>query len=270
MAIDFNKVPGYIRREIDPPKKAVQKGNKNLTVKRIQEWLNFHQCRTGVDGDFGPATEACVKDFQKMKRKPTTGKVDESIWNLLVKPMTVSLKAPAGIKNLTASQAVLAVARQHVDQHPIEIGGANCGPWVRLYCQGNDGRQWAWCAGFVTLIMHQAYFYRDARAPIKGSVSCDTLAAQAKRADLFLAGRELTSGRSDWSEFGDACIFLRRRTSTDWTHTGIATGGTGSPGEIVFDTMEGNTNDEGVREGFEACYRKRSLASGSYDFIAFE
>lgn len=270
MAINFDKVPSYIRREINPPAKTIKQGSNNSTVKRIQEWLNYHKCRTGIDGDFGPATAACVKDFQGMKRKTRSGKVDAATWNLLVKPMRTALQAPAGIKNMKASQAVLAVANQHVEEHPFEIGGANCGPWVRLYCQGNDGRQWAWCAGFVSLVMHQAYFYRDAKAPIKGSVSCDTLAAQAKSAGLFLAEREITSGRSDWSRFGDACIFLRRRTSTDWTHTGIASGGKGRPGRLVFDTIEGNTNDEGVREGFEACRRKRSVASADYDFIAFE
>lgn len=269
MAINFDKVPGYIRREIDPPSKTVKRGAKNQTAKRIQEWLNFHDCRTGIDGDFGPATEACVKDFQRMKRKSPTGEVDENTWKLLVKPMATALKPPSNVKQMAAQDAVLAVANQHVDQHPIEIGGANCGPWVRLYCEGNDGRQWAWCAGFVTLIMQQAYFYREDRPPIKGSVSCDTLAAQAKDAGLFVHEREITLGRMDWEEFGAACVFLRRRTSTDWTHTGIATAGNGNPAELVFSTLEGNTNDEGVREGFEACRRKRGVAGANYDFIAF-
>ena len=170
---------------------------------------------------------------------------------------------------LTCGRPVLAVANRHVDQHPVEIGGANCGPWVRLYCHGNDGRQWAWCAGFVTLVMQQAYFYLGARPPIKGSVSCDTLAAQAKVAGLFVSGRDISSGRWAWQEFNAACIFLRRRTATDWTHTGIATAGTGNQTNIVFSTIEGNTNDEGVREGFEACRRTRSLSGNNYDFIAF-
>jgi hypothetical protein len=210
-----------------------------------------------------------VKDFQRMKRKSPTGRVDAEVWNLLVRPMTTALKAPTNIARLTAQDAVLAVATQHVDQHPVEIGGANCGPWVRLYCEGNDGRHWAWCAGFVTLVMQQAYFYRDQRPPIKGSVSCDSLAAQAQAAGLFVSKRDITSGRRSWSDFGAACIFLRRRTATDWTHTGIATAGTGQPRELVFATLEGNTNDEGVREGFEACRRKRGVAGGDYDFIAF-
>ena len=269
MTINFEKVPAYIRREIDPPRSVVKKGVRGLSVKRIQEWLNFHNCRTGIDGQFGPATEACVKDFQRLKRRSPTGRVDDAVWNLLVEPMTAALKAPGKVGALTLQESVLAVADQHVNRHPVEIGGANRGPWVRLYCRGNDGDHWAWCAGFVTLVMHQAYFYRGIRPPIKGSVSCDTLAAQAKEAGLFVTERELTSGRRAWSDFDAACIFLRRRTATDWTHTGIATAGVGKPHELVFSTIEGNTNDEGVREGFEACRRKRGVAGGVYDFIAF-
>lgn len=270
MAINFDKVPRYIRREIDPPAAPVKAGDKNLTVKRIQEWLNFHNCRTGIDGDFGGATEACVKDFQRLKNKSPTGKVDAALWAMLVKPMTDSLREPADLSSMTPQQAVFAVATQHVDQHPVEIGGANRGPWVRLYCEGNDGPAWAWCAGFATMVMQQAYFYLGQKAPIKGSVSCDTLAAQAKAAGLFVDERELTSGRRKWSEFGAACIFLSRRTSTDWVHAGIAFQGQGQPAELVFSTIEGNTNDEGSREGFEACRRKRAVAGRSdYDFIAF-
>ena len=269
MTINFNRIPGYIKREIDQPRSTVKRGMRTQTVKRIQEWLNFHSCRTGIDGDFGPATEACVKDFQRIQGTSPTGKVDAALWDLLVEPMKAALKPPPNMEQLTPQQAVLTVANQHVEQHPVEIGGANCGPWVRLYCSGNDGRQWAWCAGFVTMIMQQAYFYQDAKPPIKGSVSCDTLAAQAKSAGLFVSEKEITSGRRDWQQFGGSCIFLRRRTSTDWTHTGIATVSEGSLANTVFSTIEGNTNDEGVREGFEACRRTRSVSGGNYDFITF-
>lgn len=270
MAIDFNKVPRYITNEIDPPKKAVTKGTRNVTGKRIQEWLNHHGFRTGVDSDFGPATESCVKDFQEANGLRVTGKVDKNTWNALVAPMREALTAPEGIENMNNGEAVLAVANQHVDRHPHEIGGPNCGPWVRLYCGGHDGPAWAWCAGFVTMIMQQAYFYRDMKTPITGSVSCDTLSAQAKKAGLFVAEKEITSSRTKWAEMGACCIFLRRRTSTDWTHTGFAVEGIGTQQKnLVFTTIEGNTNDEGSREGYEACRRKRGVARSNYDFIVF-
>ncbi|MEJ2258733.1 MAG: peptidoglycan-binding domain-containing protein [Woeseiaceae bacterium] len=244
-------------------------GAKNLTVKRIQEWLNYHQFRTGVDSDFGPATAECIRDFQAANGVATSGKVTAETWKLLVKPMRDALEVP-DIAELSAPEAVLAVAERHITRHPIEIGGPNCGPWVRLYCKGNDGLSWAWCAGFVTLVMQQAYFYRQEKPPIEGSVSCDSLAAQAKRANLFVSRSDLSSGRTDWDALGACCIFLRRRTTTDWTHTGFAMSGHGQGRQIVFSTIEGNTNDEGSREGFEACRRTRSLNSSHYDFIRFQ
>ena len=269
MAINFDKVPRYVRREIDPPSRVVAQGTKNSSVQRIQEWLNFHQCRTGIDSDFGPATAACVRDFQRLSGLPVNGKVNARTWNGLVAPMRNALAAPTPSESLSAAVAVKTVANQHVEQHPFEIGGPNEGPWVRLYCEGNDGRPWAWCAGFVSLIMHQAYFYRGAKAPIKGSVSCDSLAAQAKAAGLFVTGRSIARGEVPWSSLGESCIFLKRRTATDWTHAGIALGASGPAGALVFSTIEGNTNDEGSREGYEACRRTRGLGSGSYDFVTF-
>ena len=56
-------------------------------------------------------------------------------------------------------------------------------------------------------------------------------------------------------------IFLVRRTPTDWTHTGLVTDAV----PVAFDTIEGNTNDDGDREGFEVCSRSRGYASK--DFI---
>jgi hypothetical protein len=38
-----------------------------------------------------------------------------------------------------------------------------------------------------------------------------------------------------------------------------------APREEVFETIEGNTNDEGSREGYEVCHRVRGY--GSKDFI---
>ena len=48
-------------------------------------------------------------------------------------------------------------------------------------------------------------------------------------------------------------LFLIRRTATDWIHTGIVV----SANAEIIETIEGNTNDDGHRDGYEACHRIR-------------
>lgn len=267
MAIDFEKVPRYIRDELENGGEILERGRRGMKVRRVQEWLCYHDCRTGIDGDYGPATAACVETFQRKTGLPGTGIVDAETWQALVLPLRDSLRGPGDLGSLDRPGTVRRIAEQHLKHHPIEIGGGNAGPWVRLYCQGNDGRAWAWCAGFVSMIVHQACFYRDEASPIPGSVSCDTLAAQARAAGRFVDEGEITGGDRAWEELGGCAIFLRRRTSTDWVHAGFALDARGTGEDTVFGTIEGNTNDEGHREGFEACRRTRSLSGDHYDFI---
>ena len=85
MAINFDKVPVYIRREIDAPKKVVKQGIRNSTVRRIQEWLNFHECRTVIDGDFGPSTELAVRLFQSQNTLQADAIVGPATWSKLPK-----------------------------------------------------------------------------------------------------------------------------------------------------------------------------------------
>ena len=246
-----------IRRELDF-KGPIAKGASGMAAKRVQEWLSFHEFRTTIDSDFGTATQAAVKQFQAAKQLPATGSVDLTTWNALVRPLMDALADTAGA---TLRERLAAVARLHVQVHPIELGGDNRGPWVRVYTNGHDGADWKWCAGFVTTVLRQACAELGVAMPIEGSVSCDTLAAQADSAGLLVTESQLTHGQKRWEDLGNAYIFLVRRTSSDWTHTGLGLGGP----PTAFSTAEGNTNDEGSSNGFEVCSRIRS--SASKDFI---
>jgi hypothetical protein len=106
--------------------------------------------------------------------------------------------------------------------------------------------------------MKQAAETLGIKAPIKGSFSCDSLAAQARSAGIFLSERAATPAK-----IPSGSLFLVRRTSTDWTHTGIVS----DARNTVFETLEGNTNDDGDREGYEVCERRRGY--GKKDFIIF-
>lgn len=246
--------PAHVAKELSFTE-VIRKGDEGPRVKRVQEWLKINGFATAIDSDFGPATEKCVTNFQKAKELPETGKVDRDTWDLLVTPLVRALAPIEFPSNTTLSNAILRVAEQHLREHPIEVGGDNRGPWVRIYCDGNDGIGWRWCAGFVTFVMKQACLELEQSLPIEGSFSCDSLAYQAKLANRFVAGAKLQDGSVSWAELGSTHIFLVRKTPTDWTHTGFSFEGA----DTVFSTIEGNSNEDGSANGFEVTRRTRAI-----------
>ncbi|MGH7596841.1 MAG: peptidoglycan-binding domain-containing protein [bacterium] len=255
--------PSYVTRELAFDA-TIKKGDTGAKVRRVQEWLSIGGFATAVDGGFGNATETCVKAFQQSKRIPATGQVNQQTWSALVEPLNKALQPINFPANVKLADAILRVAKQHLAQHPIEVGGDNCGPWVRVYVEGNQGPEWRWCAGFVSFVMKQACTQLNRPLPIPGSVSCDSLAYQAKQAGLFIKGAHVANGSVPWPALGAAQIFLVRQTATDWVHTGLSFEGAGP----VFSTIEGNTNDGGSSNGYEVCQRTRSVESK--DFIRFQ
>ena len=252
--------PAHVTKELSFDG-VIRKGQVSPAVKRVQEWLKINGFATGIDSDFGDATETCVTRFQHARELPETGEVDQQTWELLVDPLVKALAPMQFSPNATIAEAVLAVAKQHLQQHPIEVGGDNRGPWVRIYVDGHEGAGWRWCAGFVTFVMKQACMELEHALPIDGSFDCDALAHQAKNAGLFVPGERVESGSVSWAALGSAQIFVKRRTPNDWNHTGFSFAGH----DKVFDTIEGNSNEDGSANGFEVIGRTRSL--GQKDFI---
>ncbi len=248
----------WVRKEVTFPGE-VRHGNRGRKVKTVQEWLTFHRSPTAIDGEFGGATVLAVKDFQKSRGLRVSGVVDEKTFAAMVQPL-FDVLAPIDTKQLSYPELVLAYALQHIKSHPREVGDENSGPWVRMYTEGNEGKGWPWCAGFVTFLLRQASTFSSFKMPIKGSSSCDTLAAQAKEVGRFVREGDLRSRALPQT----ACVFLVRRSPTDWIHTGLVRGFESE----AFRTLEGNTNDSGSREGFEAVARVRGYAAK--DFITLE
>ncbi len=250
----------WIRNETEQSGE-IRPGARRNQVRRIQEWLSLHGYRVALDRHYGVVTEEAVRRFQSDSGLSETGIVDEVTFSYLAWPLSAALK-PIDPRGSSYGDLCVRYAEQHLAQHPREIGGANRGPWVRAYCNGNDGRRWPWCAFFVTFVMRQAAETLSMTAPIRGSGSCDSLAAQARNAGLFVDERSLQRAFDEFPGFDDGALFLVRRTPTDWTHVGFAT----SFDDQLFHTIEGNTNDEGSREGYEACARMRGYHGK--DFIA--
>lgn len=233
-------------------------GSQGQAVRRAQEWLCWHRHALAIDGTYGSITARVVERFQQRHGLPSTGRVDAVTFARLSGPLRRALE-PLAEAPASLNLALISHARAHLEQHPHELGGQNRGPWVRMYMEGREGRDWPWCAGFVTFLLRQAAEACGVALPIPGSVSCDTLAAQAKASGLFLTEAE---ARARGVPAGS--LFLVRRTAWDWTHVGIVLSSDGDS----FETIEGNTNDDGDREGHEVCARTRGYANK--DFILLE
>lgn len=249
----------WIQREIELPV-TLKKGARGQAVRCIQEWLTFRGYGLAIDGDFGGVTKKCILQFQEDQGLPASGMVTETTYQSLIAPL-LQVLTPIQADSYSFPALVALYAKAHLAQHPVEVGGQNRGPWVRIYMKGFEGREFPWCAGFVSFILKQASETLHMSMPIMGSPSCDSLAAQGKDAGLLIKDSDLSKGKKSVDDLSRASIFLVRRTSTDWTHTGFAN----SFDQDSFETIEGNTNDEGSREGYEVCSRFRGFTKK--DFI---
>ncbi len=235
--------------------KIVKRGDKGRDVKLAQEWLSYHGFATVIDSEFGPATEACVNNFQTKAGIAPSGIVDAPTQTALLAPIVAATAAIAA-GNKTLGALVVAYARQHLKQQPIEIGGENAGPWVRLYMKGNEGREWPWCAGFVTFALRQAAESLGVPMPHPQAFGCDFLAGVAQGNGTFLRPKT----PADLASIKPGYLFLVRKTTNNWAHIGIVEA---VQGETML-TIEGNTNDNGSAEGFEVCRRTRGIKEKDY------
>ena len=269
-ALPLDQVPAFAaktaRAELAfPGVTGPGQGSKNRAGWRIQEWCNINGSATSLDGDFGAGTAEAVRVFQGRRGIAATGTVDERTWAELTSPMRRALARMEAAVGETLNETVIRVARQHLALRPVELiirGEGNCGPWVRLYMNGDQGEDQLWCAGFVSFVIGQASAVLGLDMPFKRRVGVDELVADAKAGGRFIAESQLGSGMARRSKLRPGMIFVRRKSANDWSHTGIVT----QVDDDSFRSIEGNTNDDGSDNGFEVCERSRSY--DGKDFIA--
>lgn len=249
---------------ITPPKEltfpgVIAKGTKGKKARLVQEWLGLNGHGVSIDGDYGPATAAAVSAFQAAASINGTGRVNRATFDALTAPMRTALAPLASVPSGLGA-TVVAVAEQHLALHPREIGGQNKGPWVRLYMSGKEGDAWPWCAGFVSFVIRQACAELGTSLPFPKTYSCDHLARDGKQRNLFVRGKDVKASTAG-QQLPPGTVFLVLRDPNDWSHTGIVL----EAGRDSFTTIEGNTNDEGSREGYEVCRRTRGYRK--MDFV---
>jgi hypothetical protein len=251
----------HARRELEPPATTLSRGSLGPDVKRLQEWLCLHGFHTAVDGDFGPATDAALKAYQRDREDDAegpgpwgVGEVNEATWWDLVRPLNMALGV-GHVPLWPPAMNILSAVCAHLYAQPREVSRPNGGPWVRYYCRGQEV---PWCAGFVTTVLSQALGHDE-----WFTISCDDLAAKAHARGLLV--HELPKAWRGPEHIKPGDLFLLRRTDRwphDWTHCGIVT----AVHAEHFETIEGNTNTDGSRDGTAVHARTRAFNERT-DFV---
>ena len=245
---------------------VLKKGDFGYGPERVQEWINLWRRndptwfeRIGIDEDYGKLTTGVVADFQKHFCLPVTGEVDAQTWAKLSEPLSKAF-APIKLTTFNPRNYITAYAEQHLANNPAELNSKNEGPWVRSYMGGHDGSPWAWCAGFVQTILDLAYSAcdKDIFDEMPLTYSCDIIGNHGLKTKQLLRNKDF---RKNPSVVKPGDVFLNVKTSRDWVHTGIIYK---VEGDFIF-TFEGNTNDEGSREGYEVCKRRRNFQTRNID-----
>ena len=247
--------------------------NNKKDVMKIQSWLRLFSMSnpdvgtaTGIDGDFGSATEIAVVNFQKAKGLAQSGMVTQDTFSVLCEQMQKAFETP--IPGSGLRQLVVNTALHHTNFHPFELtikGESNMGPWVRAYMDNNEGTPWFWCMGFVQTIIDQAasQLGKNFKTLMPLTYSCDTVGTTGLQKGLLT---RFTAVRNDPSIVKPGDIFLLQQTPNDWIHTGIIT----AIGGDVFETVEGNTNDGGSSNGVAVLKRVRNFRSSKLDVFSIE
>lgn len=260
---------------IPPPVLSIaaplRQGGHGPFVRLAQEWLalrlaNPYPARVddrplecAVDGDFGPATEAVVRRFQRGLGLHDSGEIDQALFAQLVQPMAVALLTP--LARATLGETVVATAEVHLKQGPREVGGDNHGPWVRLYADGAENLPW--CAAFATSVIRQAATLMAKPCPVPHELACDSIAHDADLRGALIHGSD---GAPPVSLKPGSLFLVKAAPGADrkYHHTGIVS--------AVFpdriETVEGNTNADGSPNGYGVFARERRYRG--LDFVSLE
>jgi hypothetical protein len=226
---------------------TLKQGDNGPEVKLVQEWLNLRGITLNITSVFGAPTEAAVLDFCAAQRIDAPQPfVDAPLFQRLISPMLEALSpVPAGDD---VRETLVTVAERQLAQSPREVGGSNCGPWVRLYMRGKEGAAQLWGAGFVSYCLERACEAMGARLPFATSTSVADLLAAAMKGGRRAAG-DPTSVRP-----GDLFV-ARLRQPSRWVHTGVVRAVDGDG----FDTIEGDASPTDGRDGDRVMSKRRSF-----------
>lgn len=168
-------------------------------------------------------------------------------------PIVTASAAPAPVVSSTSqlplAQKMIELASKEVGVE--EVNGTNCGPRVNEYKSATslDPEQgWPWCAAFICWLMREAM--KDGSYTFKRPTTASAWGFEdwaAKQNNKV----QLKKPHKDDIKAGDIVMFT-------FSHIGLAVS---DPHDGYIDTIEGNTDGQGSREGGAVLKKKRKLSA---------
>ena len=207
----------------------LRKGDSGPLVREVQTLLVDKGFLTDeeVNGIFDQETYRAVRAFQAQNLDENgvplavDGKVGELTWwslnhpkPIIVPPSAIDFTRmpPVSAGGSMGGRAALAGAIAELNDRAGEIGGNNCGPFVRKYLAGLAAEGNPWCAGFVSFCFDQA----PGGIPFSYSVGARDILRQFKQ-----KGWAHKPG-SDYSPLpGDVVVWWREQPTSTRGHIGI-------------------------------------------------
>lgn len=251
-------------------------------VRELQQRLQELGYNPGIiDGDFGEVTERAVRLFQArsadLAGEPLEidGIVGPATWGALFGPASVE-DQEHGPDILNAAESVLseivlavAIGEIGVRESPL---GSNRGPRVDQYIKAtglNPGGKHAWCMCFIYWCFEQAAKDLGVQNPCpkKAGVhmawkACLNAAASGAKDVAVTAAKE---AQKDPGKVRPGMVFFID-TGGGTGHVGFVAGNSNG----ALETIEGNTNDNGSREGIGVFRRsRRKISAINLGFASF-
>jgi lysozyme family protein len=225
-----------------------------------------------VDGDFGTLTAASVKLFQARSLdadgKPLSvdGAVGRTTWGALFRDAPVPPLVPSAPPT-DLLRRVVEVAASEEQQHVREVPlGSNRGPRVDQYLRaaGIDPTtgSYPWCASFVVWCFDSAARALGVASPVPRTAGVHDMWQKAGRAGFRRIPYD--AAIADPSQVQPGHVFFID-TGEGHGHTGLVVGRSG----IDLQTIEGNTNELGGREGIGVFARTRPVRQATLGFVEF-
>jgi lysozyme family protein len=248
--------------------RAIARGDQDTAVvMAVQAALNARGARLQVDGHFGEATENAVRLFQARSANAygeplvIDGVVGPQTWLALTgTPATI---APAAASALALEAAKLALAEEGVRE---DEGRRNRGTRVDEYVRvtgRNPVDELAWCTCFIYWSYAQAARALNVNNPVPQTAGVHDMWQRSQRAGLPVLTPPQARAAPERITRG-AGFFID--TGGGYGHAGLVLGVENGR----LETIEGNTNDNGSREGIGVFRRNvRSIRDIDLGFVLF-